>query len=82
MFTFNFRDYLSRPNMTYNDASNQTDEKKANACLYTVGTTQNGQTVLKIHDEYGYTTTTLTMNEHATLQMIRMLEASLPIDHT
>jgi hypothetical protein len=44
-------------------------------CLYTVGTTQMGQTVLKIGD--GYSTITLTMNEVAVRKMIRLLEASL-----
>lgn len=44
-------------------------------CLYTVGTTQSGQTVLKIGD--GYSTMTLTMNDAAVRQMIRLLEATL-----
>ena len=48
----------------------------ADDCLYTVGTTPSGQTVLKIGD--GYSTMTLTMNDAATRQMIRMLEATLP----
>lgn len=44
-------------------------------CLYTVGTTQSGKTVLKVGDGYG--TMTLIMNGPATRQMIRMLEATL-----
>jgi hypothetical protein len=44
-------------------------------CLYTVGTTQSGQTVLKLGD--GYTTITLTMNSVAVRKMIRLLEATL-----
>lgn len=44
---------------------------------YTIGTNDFGNTVLKMHGDGGYTLT-LTMNEAATLQMIRMLEASLP----
>lgn len=47
-------------------------------CPYSVGTTTDGRTVLKVHDESGFTTITLVMNEHATLQMIRMLESTLP----
>jgi len=44
-------------------------------CLYSVGTTQSGQTVLKISD--GYSTITLTMNDASVRQMIRLLEATL-----
>lgn len=44
-------------------------------CLYTVGTTQMGQTVLKLGN--GYSTITLTMNDVAVRKMIRLLEASL-----
>jgi hypothetical protein len=44
-------------------------------CLYTVGTTQSGQTVLKLGD--GYSTITLTMNAVAVRKMIRLLEATL-----
>jgi len=43
-------------------------------CQYTVGTTSDGMTVLKVGDSY---ITTLTMNEAATRQLIRMLEATL-----
>lgn len=41
---------------------------------YTVGTTTDGQTVLKVGDGY---TVTLTMNDPAVRQLIRLLEATL-----
>ena len=44
-------------------------------CDYTVGTTSDGMTVLKVGNVH--TTTTLTMNEVATRRLIRMLEATL-----
>lgn len=47
---------------------------KAKEALYTIGTTTDGQTVLKVGDLY---TTTLTMNEAAVRQLIRLLEATL-----
>ena len=49
---------------------------KDDECLYTVGTTPSGQTVLKINAENNVMT--LTMNDVAVRQMIRMLEATLP----
>lgn len=50
---------------------------KEDKCYYTVGTTQSGKTVLRMCDESGYSSLSLTMNEAATRQMIRMLEATL-----
>lgn len=50
---------------------------KEDKCFYTVGTTQSGKTVLRMCDESGYSSLSLTMNEAATRQMIRMLEATL-----
>ena len=44
-------------------------------CHYTVGTTTDGMTVLKVGD--GRTTITLTMCEVGIRQLIRMLEATL-----
>jgi hypothetical protein len=46
-------------------------------CLYTVGNTLDGQTVLRISDNELYSTTTLTMNPASVKQLIRMLNASL-----
>lgn len=47
---------------------------KPKEALYTVGTTDDGKTVLKVGDGY---TVTLTMNDAAVRQMIRLLEATL-----
>ena len=47
------------------------------ACLYTVGNTLDGQTVLRISDNALYSTTTLTMNPASVKQLIRMLQASI-----
>lgn len=65
----------------YNGSTDSAPSSASKTCLYTVGITQDGQPVLKLHDPSSVTTITLTMNEHATLQMIRMLEATLPVDH-
>ena len=46
-------------------------------CLYTVGNTLDGSTVLRITDNENYSTTTLTMNAPSVKQLIRMLKASL-----
>ena len=48
------------------------------ACPYAVGTTNSGKTVLKIGE--GYRMVTLTMNDSATRQLIRLLEATLTDD--
>lgn len=44
---------------------------------YTVGTNDFGDTVLTMHGDYGGQMS-LTMNPAATVQLIKMLEASLP----
>jgi hypothetical protein len=43
--------------------------------MYTVGLDEEGNTILKVGTDF---TTTLTMNEHAVIQLIRLLEATLP----
>ena len=43
--------------------------------MYTVGINEDGMTILKVGTDF---TSTLTMNEHAVIQMIRLLEATLP----
>ena len=48
-------------------------------CHYTVGTDSDGRVVLKVGGS-GYATTTLTMDEVGTRQLIRMLEAALPLE--
>ena len=48
---------------------------------YTVGRNDFGDTVFKLHGEHGLTST-LTMNVAATLQLIRMLEATIPEEYT
>jgi hypothetical protein len=50
---------------------------KAAECYYTVGTTDDGKVVFKVGGD-DYTTSTLTMNETGTRQLIRMLTAALP----
>jgi len=42
--------------------------------MYTVGVDEHGMTILKVGTDF---TTTLTMNEHAVIQLIRLLEATL-----
>ena len=44
-------------------------------CLYTVGPTNDGRTVLRITN--GYSIMSLTMNDVAVRQMIRLLEANI-----
>jgi hypothetical protein len=63
------KDFMEQAQETY-QAPPAKDE-----CLYTVGTTQSGQTVLKLVD--GYMTMSLTMNDVAVRKMIRLLEATL-----
>jgi hypothetical protein len=48
-------------------------------CIYTVGTDSDGKVVLKI-GATGFGTTTLTMTVDATRQMMRMLEAAIPVN--
>lgn len=75
-------------NFSYNDTNNpgntpmyQTPPRRPPApqspCLYTVGNTLDGSTVLRITDNENYSTTTLTMNAPSVRQLIRMLKASL-----
>lgn len=63
---------------TYTPPMPTVKKPKEGQCLYTVGTTTDGQTVLRLASEDGYTSMTLTMNNAATYQMIRMLKATLP----
>lgn len=53
-------------------------KENADECPYTVGRTNTGKTVLKIGE--GYRMVTVTMNDSATRQLIRMLEATLTDD--
>ena len=55
---------------------------KKDPCYYTVGRTNGGQTVLRLNDENGYSSMSLTMNPSAVRQMIRMLEATLVEEET
>ena len=50
-------------------------------CHYTVGTDSDGSVVLRVGGTINGTTT-LTMNDVGTRQLIRMLEAALPEDET
>jgi hypothetical protein len=43
--------------------------------MYSVGLDEEGNTILKVGTDF---TTTLTMNQHAVMQLIRLLEATLP----
>lgn len=45
---------------------------------YTVGVNESGETVLKLQTESG--TTTMTLNQSGTISLIRLLEATLPIE--
>ena len=47
---------------------------------YSVGIDNDGNTALKLQNNFG--TTTLTLNEHGVRQLIRMLEATLPPTQT
>ena len=45
---------------------------------YTVGVNESGETVLMLKTESG--TTTMTLNRSGTISLIRLLEATLPIE--
>ena len=45
---------------------------------YTVGVNESGETVLMLKTESG--TTTMTLNQSGTISLIRLLEATLPIE--
>ena len=47
---------------------------------YTVGVTNDGKTMLNITSRY--TTISLTMGEYDTRRLIRLLEATLPVQET
>ena len=49
-------------------------------CPYTVGISQDGSTVLRIESADSFTSISLTMNEAATRQLIRLLESTLPLE--
>lgn len=53
------------------------EDKLRDHAFYTVGSTMNGDVVLKVHSSDGYGTTTLTMNPSATRQLIAMLGTAL-----
>ena len=54
--------------------------KKEQKEFYRVGRTDDGYTTLTMIDRSGYGSLTLTMNQEACEQMIRMLKATLPED--
>lgn len=55
--------------------SNSMDHPKHS---YTVGINESGETVLKLQTESG--TTTMTLSPSGTIGLIRLLEATLPIE--
>lgn len=54
-------------------------EEKDTHCNFTVGFDDNFSTVLKLHQENGFTTT-LTLNKPATERLIRLLQATMVDD--
>jgi hypothetical protein len=54
-------------------------EPKKHKEFYRVGRTDDGYTTLTMIDRSGYGSMTLTMNQEACEQMIRMLEATFPL---
>ena len=50
---------------------------KADKCLYTVGRSENGNTVLRLQSDDNCGAMILTMNSPAVRQLIRMLEATI-----
>jgi hypothetical protein len=54
--------------------------KKEQKEFYRVGRTDDGYTTLTMIDRSGYGSLTLTMNREACEQMIRMLEATFPLE--
>lgn len=81
MFNFNF--FNRKPQETLSDLMEEYDvmdttepEVKSPHCHFTVGVDENFSTVLKLHQEHGFTTT-LTLNKPAVERLIRLLQVSL-----
>ena len=68
-------DLFNDANKTYSVPPMPEVTLPASTCHYTVGTTTDGKTILRVGDGYYMS---LTMNEAGTRQLIRILEATLP----
>lgn len=81
---FNF--FNKKPEDTLRDLREEYDvmdtkepEVKSPHCHFTVGVDENFNTVLKVHQEHGFTAT-LTLNKPATERLIRLLQATMVDD--
>ena len=77
------KDFLEQAKETYSDLPNvQPVEvpKKEHREYYRVGRTDDGYTTLTMIGNDGYGTMTLTMNQEACEQLIRMLQSTYPLE--
>jgi hypothetical protein len=73
------KDFESEAKETYS-VPEVASPKKEQKEFYRVGRTDDGYTTLTMIDRSGYGSLTLTMNREACEQMIRMLEATFPLE--
>jgi hypothetical protein len=73
------KDFMAEDKETYS-VPEVASPKKEKREFYRVGRTEDGCTTLTMIDSGGYGSLTLTMNREACEQMIRMLEATFPLE--
>jgi hypothetical protein len=73
------KDFEAEAKETYSVPDVEPPEKEDRE-FYRVGRTEEGRTTLTMIDRSGYGSLTLTMNREACEQMIRMLEATFPLE--
>lgn len=71
--------YFQTPDKITPSESREETESKDSNCAYTVGVNGSGDTILKLEADTG--TTTLTLGSTGTVTLIRLLEATLPVDN-
>jgi hypothetical protein len=73
------KDFVAEAKETYSVPEMKIPKKEQKE-FYRVGRTDDGYTTLTMIDSSGYGSMTLTMNREACEQMIRMLEATFPLE--